>query len=155
MKKLARILPYYDIDYKIIKMYRKSNKLLNRNKYIRSRLIFYKVQYLYKCIISPSAEIGNNFKIPHPIGIVIGEKVKIGNNAIIYHNVTIGQNNNDFPQLGDNVVVYPGSIIVGKIKIGNNVIIGANSFVNKDIPDNTIVAGNPAKVIKNGDKKWA
>ena len=50
--------------------------------------------------------------------------------------------------IGDNVVIYPHSIIIGDIKIGNNVKIGAGSIVTKDVPDNCIVAGNPAQIIK-------
>ena len=51
------------------------------------------------------------------------------------------------PTIGNNVTIYAGAVIVGNIKIGDNVVIGANSFVNKDIPDNEVWAGIPAKKI--------
>ena len=93
-----------------------------------------------------------NTFFPHPIGIVIHPKVKIGKNCTIFQNVTIGQgkliNGIDIPIIGDNVIIYANSVIVGGIKIGNNVTVGAGSIVITDIPDNAIVAGNPAKVIK-------
>ena len=51
------------------------------------------------------------------------------------------------PIIGDNVSIGSGAIVVGAIHIGNNVVIGANSYVDKDVPDNTVVVGSPAKVI--------
>jgi serine O-acetyltransferase len=92
-------------------------------------------------------------KFPHPIGIVIGEHVTIGEHCIIYQNVTIGaksQNdaaNKKYPKIGDNVIIGTHAVIIGDITIGNNVVIGAATFVNKDIPDNAIVIGNPFRII--------
>lgn len=60
-------------------------------------------------------------------------------------------------KIGDNCYISPGVKIVKPIKIGNNVVIGANAVVNKDIPDNSMVAGIPAKIIKRYNpttKKW-
>lgn len=91
---------------------------------------------------------------PHPVGIVIGMKVKIGMNCEIYQNVTIGTKdtsdflNGKYPEIGNNVIIYPNSLIIGDIKIGDNSIIGAGSVVLSDVPPNSIFAGNPAKLIK-------
>jgi len=93
-------------------------------------------------------------KFPHPIGIVIGQKVVLGDNCIIYQNVTIGSKNtanyknSKYPVLGDNVTIYPNSIIIGDVKIGNNAIIGAGSLVLDDVEEDSIVAGTPAKKIE-------
>ena len=93
-----------------------------------------------------------NTFFPHPIGIVMHPKVKIGKNCTIFQNVTIGQgkliNGNDIPIIGNNVIIYANSVIVGGVKIGDNVTVGAGSIVITDIPDNAIVAGNPARIIK-------
>lgn len=75
--------------------------------------------------------------------------VTMGSNCKIYQHVTIGAGHGGYPTLGDNVTIYSNCTICGKITIGNNVIIGANSFVNTDIPDNTVYAGCPAKFIKH------
>ena len=56
-----------------------------------------------------------------------------------------------YPVLGNNVTIYANSVVVGDVKIGNNVVIGASSLVLKDVPDNSIVAGNPAKIISTNN----
>ena len=73
---------------------------------------------------------------------------KIGRNFICFQNVTIGVKGGRRPVIGDNVVVNTGAVVCGGIKIGDNVVVGANSFVDKDVPANCVVAGCPAKVIK-------
>jgi serine O-acetyltransferase len=88
--------------------------------------------------------------LPHPIGIVIGKRVVLGENCVVYQNVTIGGKSlTDLssPVLGNNITVFANAIIVGDIKIGNNVTVGAGSVVTKNIPADCIVAGNPARVI--------
>ncbi len=90
-------------------------------------------------------------KFPHPVGVVIGMGVVMGESCIIFQNTTLGTRKmfygDDYPILGNNVTVGANSIVVGNVKIGNNVTIGACTFVNKDIPDNAIVVGNPMKII--------
>ncbi|GGH37850.1 transferase [Mangrovimonas yunxiaonensis] len=99
-----------------------------------------------------------NTILPHPMGIVIGYKVKIGKECKIYHNVTIGTKetqdfkNGHYPNIGDRVTIYPNSIIIGDISIGDNVVIGAGSVVLNDIPSNSIAIGSPAKIVKTAEK---
>lgn len=91
------------------------------------------------------------------IGVVIHSKCTIGRNVVIGQHVTIGGGNSKYPgvpNIGDNVKISHGAIVFGGITIGTNVTIGANAVVNKSVPDNAIVAGITAKVlrIKNIDE---
>ncbi len=84
------------------------------------------------------------------IGVVIHARAVLGKNCSIAPNVTIGGKSRwyEVPVIGDNVHISGGAKILGPIRIGNNVTIGANAVVVKDVPDNCIVAGVPAKIIK-------
>lgn len=99
-----------------------------------------------KCII------GDGFYLGHPYNITINPKAIIGKNCNIHRGVVIGQENRGSrigaPIIGDNVWIGINSAIVGKITIGNDVLIAPNSYVNCDIPSNSIVYGNPC-IIKH------
>jgi serine acetyltransferase len=84
----------------------------------------------------------------HPGGIVVAPGVIAGRNLTLRHGVTIGETGRgEVPRLGDGVYVAAGAKILGPITIGSNVAVGANAVVTKDVPDDAIVAGVPAKVI--------
>jgi serine O-acetyltransferase len=71
----------------------------------------------------------------------------IGKNCLICQKVTIGYSSGGYPTIGDNVIVYPGAVILGDITIGNNAVIGANSTVYKDVPENCTVFAYPSRQI--------
>lgn len=78
--------------------------------------------------------------------VVVCEKA--GKNLTLYQGVTIGKNSKEgeskvMPTIGNDVTVYTNAVVAGGIKIGNNVDIGAGAVVMKDVPDNTMVIGNP------------
>lgn len=84
----------------------------------------------------------------HPFSTIINADA-IGKNLLIRNTVTIGNNKRDErPTIGNNVTVNANSIVVGKISIGDNVIIGAGSVVTKSVPDNCVVVGNPAFILR-------
>jgi serine O-acetyltransferase len=130
-------------------------KLSKCKKYSLTWLVFsfLKTRYSYKYgfQIPTTTEIGEGFYIGHYGAIVINEKTKIGKNCTIANGITIGQANRGklkgYPTIGDNVFIGTGSVIVGNINLGSNVLIAPNSFVNIDIPDNSLVIGNPCKII--------
>jgi len=106
--------------------------------------------------IHPKAKIGKNLFIDHGMGVVIGETSEIGDNVTIYHMATLGgispsvdsnsqRETKRHPTLKDNVVVGSGAQILGPVIIGKNAKIGANAVVIKDVDDNAIMVGIPAK----------
>ncbi len=82
-----------------------------------------------------------NTVFPHPIGITIAKNAILGKNCVIFQNVTIGSWKSKAPIIGDNVTIYPNTVLFGDIKIGNNVTIGPGAVVYKSIPDNSTVLG--------------
>lgn len=95
--------------------------------------------------------IGEGFVVGHWGRIVINCNTKIGKQFMVTHGVTIGRDirgkRKGFPTIGDRVCVRTQSTIVGNITIGDDVLIAPNTFVNFDVPSNSIVIGNPAKII--------
>ena len=121
-----------------------------------ARIISQLSRFLTGIEIHPKAKIGKNLFIDHGMGVVIGETSEIGDNVTIYHMVTLGGispsiNSNDqrnikrHPTLMDNVVVGSGAQILGPITIGKNAKIGANAVVTKDVTENSVMVGIPAK----------
>lgn len=112
---------------------------------------------IYNSKIPPSAKIGKNTFFGYGgISVVIHHNAIIGENCNIGHVVTIGGGNSKYPgvpTIGNHVNIARGSIIFGGITIGNNVIIGANSVVNFPCPDNSVVVGNPGRIIRIRDQK--
>lgn len=109
--------------------------------------------------IPESTVIGEGFYIGHFGSIVVNPKAVIGKNVNISQDVTIGQANRGSRKgtaiIGDCVYIGPGAKIVGAVCIGNNVAIGANAVVTRDIPDNAVVAGVPARIISmNGAEAY-
>jgi serine O-acetyltransferase len=117
------------------------------------RLLSQSSRFLTGIEIHPGAKIGKGFFIDHGMGVVIGETTEIGDNCVLFHNVTLGgtgkHKGKRHPTIGNNVMIGTGAILLGPIKIGDNVKIGANTFIlMQDVPDNTTVAGTPGRIVK-------
>lgn len=105
--------------------------------------------------IHEKTKIGKNFVLWHGMGLVVNPNTVIGNNVTLRNNTTIGNaaHGGKCPVLCDGVSVGPNSVIIGDITLGENSIIGAGSVVVNDVKPNTIVAGNPAKLIRTRNKE--
>jgi serine O-acetyltransferase len=117
-------------------------------------LLFYRhYKFKYGFQIPPQTKIGPGFFLGHFGLVVINQNSSIGKNCNISHGVTIGQANRGrvkgTPTIGDNVWIGTGSVIVGNVRIGNNVLIAPNTYICKDVPDNSIARGNPAEITPN------
>ena len=121
-----------------------------------ARMISQFSRFLTGIEIHPKAKIGKNLFIDHGMGVVIGETSEIGDNVTIYHMVTLGgispsidsdnqRNVKRHPTLKDNVVVGSGAQVLGPVVVGKNAKIGANAVVTKDVPENAVMVGIPAK----------
>lgn len=95
----------------------------------------------FLCDISLKATIPKTTSFSHPLGIVIGDNVMIGENCIIRQNITIGGRNKDVPRVGNNVEIGTHAVLLGKIVIGDNARIGAKSLVLVDVPSNSTIVG--------------
>ncbi len=112
-----------------------ADKLFYLNKMLNSIEIFYKVK------LPPV------FFISHGVGTVLGDAI-YGDNLVVFQNVTVGRVGNKSPVIGDNVILYPGSVVSGESLIGNNCIISANTVVsNKIIPSNSIVFNSGTEIV--------
>lgn len=140
-------------QYKFVYLKRKCEYWRSKNKliFIFWRLIYQHYETKYLMDVSAKTIIGKGFKIEHLGGVVINPDAKLGNDVTILNNVLIGMEKRGkrtgSPDIGNKVYIASGAVITGKIKVGNNVLIAANSFVNFDVPNNSIVIGN--KIIKS------
>ena len=136
----------YVFYYRMVNLY-KSNSII----WLIFTLLKRRCSFKFGYQIPSNVKIGAGLNIGHYGTIVVNEEVVIGKNCNLAHSITIGQTNRGklkgVPVIGDNVWIGTGSVIVGKIIIGSNVLIAPNAFVNMDVPSNSLVIGNPARII--------
>ena len=161
--KLSLILAYPGV--KAVFFHRIANFFHLAKFHLVARIISQLSRFLTGIEIHPGAKIGRNLFIDHGMGVVIGETSEIGNNVTIYHMATLGGiapsiNSNDqrqvkrHPTLGDCVVVGSGAQILGPVMIGANAKIGANAVVTKDVPENAVMVGIPAKNVGTATEEF-
>ncbi len=141
-------------NFRYIYFFRKASKYRKKSFLgIVYRIILYRCQVRYGFQIYPGTEIGEGFYLGHWGTVIINPQTKIGKNCNIATGVTIGQTNRGdaqgVPVIGNEVWIGTNAVIVGNIKIGNNVLIAPNAYVTRDVPDNSIVVGNLARIVQN------
>ena len=161
--KLSLILTYPGV--KAVFFHRIANFFQLAKFYLIARIISQLSRFLTGIEIHPGAKIGKNLFIDHGMGVVIGETSEVGNNVTIYHMATLGGiapsiNSNQqrmvkrHPTLNDCVVVGSGAQILGPVIIGANAKVGANAVVTKDVPENAVMVGIPAKNVGTATKEF-
>jgi len=154
--KLSIILTYPGV--KAILLHRIAHFFCIAKFDLLARMISQFSRFLTGIEIHPKAQIGKNLFIDHGMGVVIGETSVIKDNVTIYHMVTLGgiapstDSNSQrdvkrHPTLEDNVVVGSGAQVLGPITVGKNAKIGANAVVTKNVLENAVMIGIPAKNI--------
>ena len=161
--KLSLILTYPGV--KAVFFHRIANFFHLAKFHLIARIISQLSRFLTGIEIHPGAKIGKNLFIDHGMGVVIGETSEIGNNVTIYHMATLGGiapsiNSNDqrqvkrHPTLSDCVVVGSGAQILGPVMVGANAKIGSNAVVTKDVPENAVMIGIPAKNVGTATEEF-
>jgi len=140
-----------------IMFHRVAHSLYNRKHFFTARLISQISRFLTGIEIHPGAQIGRRFFIDHGMGIVIGETAEIGDDVMLFHQVTLGGTGKDkgkrHPTVENNVIISAGVKVLGPIVLGENSKIGANAVVLHNIPKDATAVGIPAKVVRiNGEK---
>ena len=132
--------------------------LLHNNRYFRT-LFYFRIGPIWDLLISwyrpgdryfsisKDTKIGEGLLMAHPYSTILNAE-SIGKNFYCLHCTTLGKTLKGRPIIGDNVTLGANVTIIGPISIGDNVTIGAGSVVVKNIPNNCVAVGNPAKVIK-------
>ena len=103
--------------------------------------------------LNNDSHIGKGLFLPHPTSIVFVAGVNLGENCVVYQNVTFGakkrgggeNDKNGYPQVGNNCIFYAGSSIIGSIKIKDGTQVGANSVLLCNTEESSVYAGVPAK----------
>ena len=161
--KLSLILTYPGV--KAVFFHRIANFFSIAKFHLIARIISQFSRFLTGIEIHPNAKIGKNLFIDHGMGVVIGETSDIGDNVTIYHMATLGgiapsinsddqRNIKRHPTLQENVVVGSGAQILGPVVVGKNSKIGANAVVTKDVPENAVMVGIPAKNVGTASEEF-
>ena len=135
----------------LIHWYRLANWLFRHSIPLLPKIIYYIQYLLFNSSVPASCLLGAGTKLAYGgIAVVIHARANIGKNCVIGQCVTIGGRSKHYavPIIGDNVYIGAGAKILGPVKVGDNSVIGAGAVVLNDVPENSIVVGVPAKVIK-------
>ncbi|MBR1424117.1 serine O-acetyltransferase [bacterium] len=134
--------------------YRLAHRLYKWHIPLIPRMISYFTRIITGIEIHPAAKIGRRFFIDHGEGIVIGETAIVGDDVLMYQQVTLGGTGKEtgkrHPTVGNNVILGAGAKILGNITIGDNSRVGAGSVVINDVPEHSTVVGVPGRIVQRG-----
>lgn len=142
----------FSVGFRIVRAYRHQHWLYERGHRTLALWLAKRSRIKYGADIHPAAKIGRRFTVDHGIGVVVGGTTIIGDDCLMYQNATLGMTGKHggkrHPTLGNGVLVGAGSILLGTITVGDGAYIGAGSIVVDNVPANTTVVGNPARVVR-------
>ena len=137
-------------------LYRMAHSLWKKGVPVLPMLLSRISQHAFAVDISPKCRLGPGIVIVHGFGVVIGSDTEIEGDCCIFHGVTLGDRGSEWvnsdrpdghPRVGRDVMFGAGAKVLGPIRIGNNCVIGANAVVLSDVPDDSVAAGIPAKIV--------
>lgn len=135
-----------------VKLYRLSAWCYGNSLGFVGKLVTGLNRVVFSCWLPGTAKIGDRLTVGYQgLGIVVHSDSVIGDDCWISQHVTIGRNFGDLsvPTIGNRVYIGAGTVIFGEISVGDGAIIGSNSIVNRDVPAGSVVAGNPARVVRD------
>ena len=142
----------FSVGFRIVRAYRRQHWLYARGHRTLALWLAKRSRIRFGADIHPAARIGRRFTVDHGIGVVVGGTTIIGDDCLMYQNATLGMTGKHggkrHPTLGNGVLVGAGSILLGAITVGDGAYIGAGSVVVDDVPADTTVVGNPARVVR-------
>lgn len=148
--RLMQPLMYFK-GFQAVQAHRLSHAMWQQGRYDFAYYLQMRSSELFGVDIHPAARIGQGIMIDHAHSVVIGETAVVGDNVSMLHSVTLGgtgKNDEDrHPKIGDGVLIGAGAKVLGNIRIGYCSRIAAGSVVLADVPENTTVAGVPARVV--------
>ena len=136
---------------KVVTYFRLANYLYRHRIPIIPKILDYFIRFMFSCWLPHTVNAGQNLVLGYGgLGVVIHNNTVLGNNVHIDQNVTIGGNGTEYgvPVIGNNIYIGAGAKVLGPVNIGDGSVVGANSVVIQDVPQRTVVAGVPAKVIR-------
>lgn len=146
---VAEVLTY--AGFWAIFSHRIAHTLYRKRMRFAARLISQISRFWTSIEIHPGAQIGRRFFIDHGDGVVIGETAIVGDDVLMYHQVTLGgtslEKTKRHPTIGNNVLLGMGAKVLGNITVGDGARIGANAVVTRDVPPNSSVVGVPGRIL--------
>ena len=141
---------------------RKFHFLFRKAQTSNSRIMkaLYRGMYLFYCrkrgiTLSWRTHVDEGLYLGHPYGITVNSNAVIGKNVNLHKGCTIGVENRGVrkgtPTIGNDVWIGINAVVVGRVRIGNDVLIAPNAYVNFDVPDHSIVIGNPGRIIHSNE----
>lgn len=150
IKKTSEVFLYP--SFYAILSHRIAHRLYCKKRFFLARLLSQMTRNLTGIEIHPGAKIGKGLFIDHGMGVVIGETCEIGDDVMIYHQVTLGgtgkEHGKRHPTIGNNVMISAGAKVLGPFKVGDHSRIAANAVVLQAVPEDSTVVGIPGRVVK-------